>query len=362
MAFSQLFPLKDTTIYSLDPSLNAGMDSIIELTKPNGTNAARILVQFDQNEIKDVVENKITPTLTSGSYNAFLKIYASEVDSLPTSLTLLVDPIANDWDMGTGRTSNDPITEDGASWSGPKVGTFWTTSSNSTSSYIPNSVGGGSWVTGSSSTQSVSTYTGQDIYVDVTQHIKDFYNEVIPNYGHILRVTESIESNPDYVYHLSYFSRDTNTIYPPSLLLYWNDQEYTPNTSSILGDEQFDISLGNNGGVFFPEEVVKFNVYARERYPKRTFVTSSLYEYNKTLPSSSWFQIVDVDTNDVIIPYSTEGTLISSNVSGSYFKVDMSTLEPERYYNIQIKTMLGGQTYIKNNSNMIFKVSQKVGP
>ncbi len=123
-----------------------------------------------------------------------------------------------------------------------------------------------------------------------------------------------------------------------------------------------DVTIGNNDGVYYAEDNVQVQVFARDRYPQRQFVTSSLYEFNKTLPSQSFYQIIDVDTNETIIPFNDPGTLISANGTGSYFNVDMSTLEPERFYTIQIKVNIDGSTYIKDDSDMKFKVSQTIFP
>ena len=51
MSFSQLFPLKDTTLYSQYPTMNAGLDEILELSKPTSYDADRILIEFDEEEI-----------------------------------------------------------------------------------------------------------------------------------------------------------------------------------------------------------------------------------------------------------------------------------------------------------------------
>lgn len=179
-----------------------------------------------------------------------------------------------------------------------------------------------------------------------------------------MRVSESVEFDPSTQYHLSYFSRDTNTIYPPSLFIFWDDSVYNPSTSTgnqLLTSQNFDVTLGNNNGIYYAEDNVQIQVFARDRYPQRQFVTSSLYVWNKLLPSQSFYQIVDVDTNDVIIPFNDPGTLISTT-SNSYFQLDMNQLEPERYYQVQVKTKIDGSTYIKATDSMTFKVSQTVGP
>ena len=62
MAIYKIFPEKDSTIYSRFPLRNTGIDEIIEATtfydgvQPE---VSRFLVKFAQNEIEDVLDNKI---------------------------------------------------------------------------------------------------------------------------------------------------------------------------------------------------------------------------------------------------------------------------------------------------------------
>jgi hypothetical protein len=354
MAFRQLFPLKDATIYSNSVTKNTGLDPILEFTKSNPYNAARILIEFDKDEVDlAVAEAGANPV------KSYLRMYASEVSSLATKMPIIVNKVSEAWVMGTGRDANSPITTDGVSWLGPRSASFWITASGvSTGSYISGSAnGGGSWLIGSSSQQTITEYTTKDLYIDIT-------NQLDANFGYILRVSESVESDPAYQYDLSYFSRDTNTIYPPSLFIFWNDSVYNPHVTlgqQVLNNQNFDVTLGNNDGNYYAEDNVQIQVYARDRYPQRQFVTSSLYEWNKMLPSQSFYQVVDVDTNDVIIPFNDPGTLISTT-TGSYFQLNMNQFEPNRYYQVQVKVNISGSTYIKATDNMTFKVSQTVGP
>lgn len=64
MAVYKIFPVKDTTIYSLYPSRNTGLDEIIEssITIENSSaepQTSRFLVQFNSTEINDIINNKI---------------------------------------------------------------------------------------------------------------------------------------------------------------------------------------------------------------------------------------------------------------------------------------------------------------
>lgn len=406
MSFSQIFPLKDTTIYAANPNLNAGIDPIIELSKSSDFYPSRILLQFDPKQIDTLLKSKNITTGNDRNWKAYLRLYASQAEGLPEDLTVLVDPIFESWRMGTGRKANNPETQNGASWKDPiEKGTPWDPCPNAfggtyysksfvdegfiedltcsgpygglyfsksfvdedyiidylgAQSYTSGSEGGGTWYRGFTLSQSVGYHTSKDIWMDVTPQVEGWEMGMIENYGFILRMSESFENNDDYLYHLSYFSRDTNTIYPPSLIFYFDDSEFNPNPEAILNDHEFDVSLSNNGGIYQDEDNIRLRAFGREKYPKRVFQTSSFFEYNKTLPESSSFQIVDVDTNEAVIPFDDMGTKLSADGKSSYFEIDMESLEPERYYTIQIKTQIGNNTYVKNNNAMSFKVQQKV--
>ena len=78
MAVYKLFPIKDATIYSGYPAMNTGLDALLEITNEYpltltpSPRVARSLIQFDQNEIDNVLSNKAT-----GSWESKLKTYIS---------------------------------------------------------------------------------------------------------------------------------------------------------------------------------------------------------------------------------------------------------------------------------------------
>lgn len=89
--------------------------------------------------------------------------------------------------------------------------------------------------------------------------------------------------------------------------------------------------------------------------PPRTFTTESNYTVNYALPSSSYYAIKDLDTNEYVVNFDKEFTQISCDPTSSYFTVYMNGLEPERYYNILIQTEVDGQTIVMDE-NYYFKV------
>ena len=60
-------------------------------------------------------------------------------------------------------------------------------------------------------------------------------------------------------------------------------------------------------------------------------------------------------TNEFVIDFDTNYTQISADLDGSYFKLYMNGLEPERYYQVLIKTEIKGSTLILDD-DFYFKV------
>jgi len=56
-----------------------------------------------------------------------------------------------------------------------------------------------------------------------------------------------------------------------------------------------------------------------------------------------------------VIDFDEQFTQLSVDANGSYFTLYMNGLEPERYYNILIKTIINGNTLVLDN-NYTFKV------
>jgi len=362
MGVYKIFPSQDTTIYTDYNTLNAGLDAILDLSKNApfsypSSSTSRILIQFDNDDINEALSK------TTGSWTASLKLYNSTVEGIPTNFDILVNPIYESWDMGTGRFNNVPETDDGASWiyrsaNQTNAWTFTGLPSGVTSSFYSLNPGGANWYTASVS-QSFSYFSTKDINVNVTQFVQFWSSSFITNNGLIIHNTGSIEFDPNYKYTFTFFSRDTNTIYPPCLEFKWNDSTFSPGSTPLISDENINIAIANNKNIFYDTEYVKFKVYAREKYPQRVYSSTALTKYNKILPSSSYYSIIDLQSNLKIIDFDTTATKLSADSESSYFRLYMNGLEPDRYYKIQIKSIIDGGTYIYDD-DYYFKISQTV--
>lgn len=384
MAVYRIFPTQDTTLYSLFPSMNTGLDEIIEATtttfafSPPSPQTSRFLIQFSQNDINNLFS---TYNLTGSTWDAYLNCYIANVTGLGTSSIIETYPVALNWNMGTGKYLDSPITSDGASWqfrtySGSNQ---WAPNGvlpagNLTGSWTGSNYGGGVWYTGSINdalydiTQSFAYGNDVDINLGVTSIVKDWYSSSvfpaagvsISNNGFIVKQINSQEfvNNPNQQVELKYFSIDTNTIYPPNLEFRWEDAIWNTgsSTQTVITSSQMYASLDNNNGTFYSESIQRFRINARPQYPSRVFQTSSIYTTNYYLPSgSSYYAVKDLDTNEYVVPFDTVYTKISADVSSSYFDIHMNGLQPERYYRILIQTTVANNTIVLDN-DYYFKV------
>jgi hypothetical protein len=362
MAVYKIFPEKSATIYSFYPTLNTGNDEILELStfeSINGTNeVSRILLKFPSSEINNVIISKVSGSV----FDTYLKLSLANASNLPLDYTTFIHPISSDWNRGTGRLGNVPITTDGVSWKyrSELDANIWQTSSYTpgiTGSYDSNE-GGGNWWTSSEYqyTQSFISNDTKDIEIKTTDIVSAWYSSSIPNYGFILKHDSSLEFTTASKFELKYFSGNTHTIYPPCLEIRWDDSIYSTGSLSVVTSSYYVVTLNNNKAEYQQDSIQRFKVAVRDLYPSIIFRTTLDFSNQKALPSSSYWAIKDLDTEEMVVDYDTNYTKISCDTVSNYFDVYMNGLEPERYYKILIKSVLSNGETIVLDKDYIFKV------
>jgi len=379
MAVYKLFPTQDATLYSFYPEMNTGIDPIIEMGNinvhyDNVPQVSRFLIKFDQNQIEDILVNKVQ----NSTYQTNLKCYIAKAQGIIFDTEIEVYPISGSWNNGNGTYLDSPFTTNGVSWDFItfKDGEAWPISGFDpyiTASFSGSSnAGGGVWYTGSSDpnnlnikvTQSFSNRSIKDIDINVTDIINVWYSSSnniggytdIQNNGFIVKWEDIIEFSTNEAIQpiMQFYSVDTNTIYPPQLEIKWDDSVYSTTLTEIDTTKVF-VALDSNPGVFYEESVNRFRLNVRPEYPVRTFKTSSLFTDNYALPSASYYAIKDLDTNEFVVDFDENYTKISCDNISNYFDIYMNGLEPERYYKILIQTTISGSTIVKDDQ-YYFKV------
>lgn len=347
MSIYRIFPEQDTYVNS-ETSINgvygnAGRDEIIEVGGFYDVNvtgqAKRSLIQFNTSEIKDVVNSK------SSIISASLNLRLASATELPSSYTLYGYPISQSWVNGLGKGDDTPKNISGVSWKYKDAGsTEW---NNLGCDFITGSVSG-------STTHGI--YDNHDVKMDVSSIVDSHYSGSLNNNGIIVKADSNVEFNTTSSIVLKYFSRDTNTVYKPFLEFMWDDSSYTSNLTELDTDVA-TIGLKNAKDNYVDSDEVRIRLSARPKYPTRTFTTSSIYTTEYKLPQASYWGVKDEATGEMVVDFDTSHTKVSADNTSSYFDIYMTSLEPERYYRVLVKTTVNDSTIVVDNKN-IFKVTK----
>ena len=342
----------DATIYEGEAtqSQNTGIDEILEVRKDMNDNGSvikvsRALIKFDITEISESVVDGTIPS--NAKY--YLNLYDANSVELNTTQSLYGYPVSQSWDGGQGKYYDNPKTLEGVSWRyrvGQTDGTQWISGSNDT---------GGTWYSGSGYEASQSfAYETRDMRMDVTDIVNKWYNGTVPNQGFMIKRSGSVgnsdssaeEGNTTKYGHFMFFSRETHTIYQPKLEAEWNDSLWASGSLTQLSGSQLEDIVFYMKGLrpdYREKSRVKFRVVARERYPSKTYSTTTVTDGITVhhLPSaSSFYQVKDALSEDVIVPYGS-GSYLSCDSSGNYFNMRLNGLQAERYYQLEYKVVSG---------------------
>jgi hypothetical protein len=367
MSVYKIFPSKDATIYSNQPTINAGRDEVLEISSINNPefigategydDIRRTLIQFADEDLE------LIKTLTSGSiFSSNLKLYLANASALPLDYTIECYPLAQSWVMGTGKFPDNPNPKNGVSWytTGPyREGIIWNDIIY-THDYLY-TTGGGTWNASYSGSQEFIYTSDKDLDINVTSIVDQWLSGSIPNYGFILKQADSLELSPSSSLETKFFSVDTRTIYPPCLEVKWDDSTYNTgsNTNGVIATDDFILLAENNVETYKEDTIYRFKFKTRDRFPIRNFTTSSEYLNWKYLPEQSYWAIQDYKTTETIIDFDNSFTKISANNTGNYFTVYMNGLQPERSYKILVKTILEDTNEeIIIDNDIIFKVGR----
>jgi len=220
-------------------------------------------------------------------------------------------------------------------------------------------VGGGTWYSSSFGSgqayyQSFTKYT-DDLDVEVTDYVSEWLDGTRTNNGFIVKKSKTDEQSTTKFGSIKFFSSDTNTIYPPVLEVRWDDTTFVTGSLEALDTDDMIVYVKNLGTEYKESSKGKIRVYGRERFPARTFSSTSNYTLVKYLPTTSYYSVVDAETEQVIIPFDTNYTRVSCDSEGNYFNFWFNGLQPERFYKFVFRVDQNGTTKYFDD-NFYFKV------
>jgi len=126
------------------------------------------------------------------------------------------------------------------------------------------------------------------------------------------------------------------------------------------GNTRYVTSIKNLRNKYFSEEEARFNVYVRSKNWSPTIYTVASEEIENTIIPSASYRIYRVLDGYNAIPHGTGSdlqTLLSYDVSGNYFNLDMSLLEPGYEYGIKLAFYDSQrQSWLEQDQKFLFRV------
>jgi hypothetical protein len=355
MAYYFITASKDASIYLQQPDQNTGLDEILDISKVyfgNIKDISRALIKFDLDALVQSISNG---DVVIDSVK--LSLRETESQEIPLRYTILAHPISGSWEMGNG-TRFDKISTTGVNWKyreGDSKVDWLPNELASGSDSNPNDGTGGTWYTASAASQSFN-YESSDLNIDVKNTVNLWLSGSLPNDGFILKHTNEYENDTNDYGILKFFGKETNTIYQPKLVIGWDDQIF--NTGSLqpvdLEDGEVVIRVKPLTKEYKLNTTKIIRLVGREKYPLKTFTNAFATDVVKYLPSTTYYQIKDYQSNDVIIPFS-EYSKVSCDSKGNYIKFDFTNWQPNRVYKIEFKVESDGDT-IHFDDKITFKI------
>ena len=355
-----IYATKDATIYTgsrsyggrYDFEQNTGLDQILELDKRlkpnyNDDSTSRILLHFDTTVYENLVKTNVFQNFST-STKYYLNLYDASSTDLPLSQTVYAYPVTSSWEMGVGKLHDTPFQTDGVTylWRDVSGSNSWVTA-------------GGDYTSSFDSRNMESSvlleYETNDVRMDVSNIVYEWVEEAyldggyieegyltipLPNNGIIVKRSDAQESDSINYGNLKYFSRDTNTIYPPKLEACWDDSLWNTGSSDMteIPADSYVVYLKDSDITYKETSKARFRVSARDKYHKASATIGTQKVFNNYyLPSGScYYSIKDAKTDEVIIDFDNY-TKLSADSTSNYFDLWMNGLQPERYYKILFK-------------------------
>ena len=353
----------DTTIYKRYPTINAGLDEIIEvgkIAKPEDlgdaytSSSARTLINFSL-----PVSGSIPETASF-----YLNLKIANAEKMPYSQELEIYEISTAWTEGSGYLYQQNVTGasnrnyeywiptspssgyvasssfkpnvrnaiDGATWSGSNAATSasW-------------SVFGGDYYASPSASVLLNEYPMQDLRIDVSNIMQGVLIDNRNFKGFIVKFTPASEISSTDQGIIKFFSKQTHTVHAPILEVVWDTSTFsTGSLKPIPNTTDIEVVPKNAKEIYIRNTKEKIRFVVRDKYPRKNFDSTLRYASRYYLPTSSYFSVVDRQAGTTIYPADSFAK-VNCDATGSYFVLDTSPLYKNRYYSVNLEINNGSE-------------------
>ena len=170
----------------------------------------------------------------------------------------------------------------------------------------------------------------------------------------------ALSTNEEVVYDRWWSGSAGVPITDPSVVVYYTGS-FKPipfNSSPTFQTSEYISAMTNLKCEYYNEDVYDFRVYTRLKGWNPTIYTVATSGIQKHIIDNIYYRIYRVIDDFEVVPYgtgSTNHTRLSYDVSGSYFKFDMSLLEVGFEYGIKLLFNLGGN-FVEDENMYKFKI------
>lgn len=339
---------QDATIYQRYPTLNAGLDEILEVGKltvaprtgsTDSTNGAvRALLNFDG--------------IQQGAYplNAqyYLNLYLSDAKNINRYQTIEVCSVSSSWIEGSGYFyQNVKNVGDGVTWNIASIANDIPTSW---------SMAGGDFTTTITASYRFSEIPlTSNVRINITNLITPLIeglpteeaiasgsasSDIPPWNGLLVKLPTVDETNQNNIGNFKFFSGNTHTVFEPNIEVVWPSQTFITGSLKPLPNSNVSIVPKNIKESYIQGEIDKIYLVVRDKYPDKRFDSTQRYRNTYYLPSESYFRIRDA-VSDVELYKFDAFSAVSCDASGSYITLNTSGFNIGRFYSIDLKVKSG---------------------
>jgi len=327
-----LSPTQDTTIYQRYPTINTGLDEILEIGKLTRTFDGDVM--YASSSVRALINFDI-PSAQQYPSNAkyYLHFRIANAKNIKRYQQLNVHLISSSWTEGSGYFYQDvKNAQDGATWSEADYLVNWT-------------VSGSNFISSPSASYIMKAAPIEDIKIDVTNIIAPVVSGSTSLWnGLLIKYPTADELDQNNKGNIKVFSGNTHTIFAPKLEIVWSDQQFQTGSLKPIRNSNVSIIPRNIKEAYTRGEIDKVYLVTRDLYPDKKYDSVQRYRNTYYLPSQSYFRITD-DVSGTVLYDFDQYSAISCDVSGSYFVLDTSALEINRYYTVDIKIKSGSLVF-----------------
>jgi len=338
MARKFIVPVRDASIYEEFRSRNTGFDEIIEIGKsPDGLSVIRSLIQFDES---------LFDSIPYQSASFYLNLRVANGANFQNNQAINFYEVSQSWEEGTGYLIQDFANpDDGVSWTkrfanSGSIGfcsasddTVYTSSADVWGTVCTASFGG---VTGSFVASHEFGWKPSDVRLDVTDLVREWITGSKVNNGLLIKVADDEEQNDNVKANVKFFSRQTHTVFPPTLEAVWNTQTIDTSGSGLFpAPDETELFITNMRRSFVTGSTYRIRFGARSMVPMKSFDDTFRYGNKYFLPSASYLGVVDASTSAYVVPFDT-GSLICADTTGSYYDLKIENMYINRTYKLQV--------------------------